>query len=63
MVEIVRTFLLTDGRAALVQREDGSGCWDGMLPVDEFFEILTWKSYENRGNYQTLGGSSNVPGR
>lgn len=41
-----------------VQREDGSWLLDGMLPVDEFWEIfdLTQLSGEHRGNYQTLGG-------
>ena len=41
-----------------VQREDGSWLLDGMLPVDEFFEIF--EIYEiptdHRGSYQTLGG-------
>lgn len=40
-----------------VQREDGSWLLDGMLPVDEFFEIFDMEELlENRGNYQTLGG-------
>lgn len=40
-----------------VQREDGSWLLDGMLPVDEFFEIFDMEDLlENRGNYQTLGG-------
>lgn len=41
-----------------VQREDGSWLLDGMLPVDEFFEIFEIKDlpFENQGNYQTLGG-------
>lgn len=40
-----------------VQREDGSWLLDGMLPVDEFFEIFDMEELlEHRGNYQTLGG-------
>jgi putative hemolysin len=41
-----------------VQREDGSWLMDGMLPVDEFFEIfdITEVPGEHRGSYQTLGG-------
>jgi len=41
-----------------VQREDGSWLLDGMLPIDEFFEIfeIDELSAENRGSYQTLGG-------
>lgn len=41
-----------------VQRDDGSWLLDGMLPVDEFWEIfdLAHLSGEHRGNYQTLGG-------
>jgi putative hemolysin len=41
-----------------VQREDGSWLVDGMLPVEEFFELFGLKELENeeRGNYQTLGG-------
>ncbi|MBE9004430.1 HlyC/CorC family transporter [Fortiea sp. LEGE XX443] len=41
-----------------VQREDGSWLLDGMLSVDEFFELFEieeWES-EERGSYQTLGG-------
>jgi putative hemolysin len=41
-----------------VQREDGSWLLDGMLPVDEFFEIFEIDEIptEHRGSYQTLGG-------
>lgn len=41
-----------------VQREDGSWLLDGMLSVDEFFEIFNIKESprEHRGSYQTLGG-------
>ena len=41
-----------------VQREDGSWLLDGMLPVDEFFELFDIDELpgEHRGSYQTLGG-------
>ncbi|MBA4444898.1 HlyC/CorC family transporter [Cylindrospermopsis raciborskii S07] len=41
-----------------VQREDGSWLVDGMLPVEEFFELFDVEELEMeaRGNYQTLGG-------
>jgi putative hemolysin len=41
-----------------VQREDGSWLLDGMLPVEEFFEIFDIEEIpkEHRGSYQTLGG-------
>jgi putative hemolysin len=40
-----------------VQREDGSWLLDGMLSVDEFFDIFDMEELlEHRGNYQTLGG-------
>jgi putative hemolysin len=41
-----------------VQRDDGSWLLDGMLPVDEFFEIFELEELpaEHRGSYQTLGG-------
>lgn len=40
-----------------VQREDGSWLLDGMLSVDEFFEIFDMEELlEHQGNYQTLGG-------
>lgn len=42
----------------VVQREDGSWLLDGMLPVDEFFELFAIEELteEHRGSYQTLGG-------
>jgi putative hemolysin len=42
----------------IVQREDGSWLLDGMLAVDEFFELFEIESIppEDRGSYQTLGG-------
>jgi putative hemolysin len=41
-----------------VQREDGSWLLDGMLPVDEFFELFEIDELrgEHQGSYQTLGG-------
>jgi len=41
-----------------VQREDGSWLLDGMLPIDEFFEIFELEGLpsEHQGSYQTLGG-------
>lgn len=41
-----------------VQRDDGSWLLDGMLSVDEFFELFDLEELqeEYRGNYQTLGG-------
>jgi putative hemolysin len=41
-----------------VQREDGSWLFDGMLPIDEFKDILHIRALpeEERGNYETLGG-------
>ena len=41
-----------------VQREDGSWLLDGMLPIDEFFEIFELGELptDHRGSYQTLGG-------
>ncbi len=41
-----------------VQRDDGSWLLDGMLAVDEFFEIfgVDESRGEHRGSYQTLGG-------
>ncbi|WNN88780.1 hemolysin family protein [Gloeocapsopsis dulcis] len=41
-----------------VQREDGSWLLDGMLSIDEFFELFAIKEMpaEHRGSYQTLGG-------
>jgi putative hemolysin len=42
----------------IVQREDGSWLLDGMLSVDEFFELFDIEelSLNERGSYQTLGG-------
>jgi putative hemolysin len=44
----------------VVQREDGSWLLDGMLPVDEFFELFDIEIEDfpshRRGSYQTLGG-------
>ncbi|KJH70778.1 hemolysin family protein [Aliterella atlantica] len=41
-----------------VQRDDGSWLLDGMLAVDEFFELfgVHEPQGEHRGSYQTLGG-------
>jgi putative hemolysin len=41
-----------------VQREDGSWLLDGMLPIDEFKDILHVRALpeEERGKYETLGG-------
>ncbi|YAF96065.1 MAG: hemolysin family protein [Nodularia sp. CChRGM 3473] len=41
-----------------VQREDGSWLLDGMLSVDEFYELFDLEEWEveERGSYQTLGG-------
>ncbi len=41
-----------------VQREDGSWLLDGMLPIDEFFELFDLEEHlrDHQGNYQTLGG-------
>ena len=42
----------------IIQREDGSWLLDGMLPVDEFEQILGRMSIpaQERGDYQTLAG-------
>lgn len=42
----------------VVQREDGSWLLDGMLPVEEFFELLDIEELptEQRANYHTMGG-------
>lgn len=42
----------------VVQREDGSWLLDGLLPVEDFFELFNIQALadEQRGNYQTLGG-------
>ncbi len=41
-----------------VQREDGSWLVDGMLPVEEFFELFEIEELPSsqRGNYHTMGG-------
>jgi putative hemolysin len=41
-----------------VQREDGSWLLDGMLPVEDFFELFGIEelSTENKGSYHTMGG-------
>ncbi len=41
-----------------IRREDGSWLLDGMLPVEEFFELLDIEGLpgEQRGNYHTMGG-------
>lgn len=41
-----------------IRREDGSWLLDGMLPVEEFFELLNIDELpgEQRGNYHTMGG-------
>jgi putative hemolysin len=41
-----------------VQRDDGSWLVDGMLPVEEFFELFEIEELprEQRGNYHTMGG-------
>ncbi len=41
-----------------VQREDGSWLVDGMLSVEEFFELFEMQELprEQRGNYHTMGG-------
>ncbi|MDP8933489.1 MAG: CBS domain-containing protein, partial [Cyanobacteriota bacterium] len=41
-----------------VQREDGSWLLDGMLAVEDFFELfgLEELSVENKGSYHTMGG-------
>lgn len=40
------------------QREDGSWLLDGLLPIDEYKELLSIKTLpaEDEGHYQTLGG-------
>ena len=60
MVEIVGDVASADEPEdpQAVQREDGSWLLDGMLAVDEFFEIFDIKDlpFDHRGSYQTLGG-------
>lgn len=48
-----------DEEPQAVQREDGSWLLDGMLTMDEFFELFDMEeeiSLESRGSYQTLSG-------
>ncbi len=47
-----------DDEPQAVQREDGSWLLDGMLPVEEFFELFNLEELpkEQRGNYHTMGG-------
>ncbi|WP_414542869.1 hemolysin family protein [Nostoc sp. CCY0012] len=42
----------------IIQREDGSWLLDGMLSIDEFYELFHLEEWEieDRGSYQTLGG-------
>lgn len=60
MIEIVGDVPSIEGEEdpQVVQREDGSWLLDGMLSVDEFFELFHVQelSEEHRGSYQTLGG-------
>lgn len=60
MIEIVGDVPSIDGQEdpQIVRREDGSWLLDGMLSVDEFFELFEIEqvSAEDRGSYQTLGG-------
>ncbi|HEY9799204.1 MAG TPA: hemolysin family protein [Leptolyngbyaceae cyanobacterium] len=60
MSEIVGDVPSADGEEnpQAVQREDGSWLLDGMLAVEDFFELFgleEWE-FEERGSYQTLGG-------
>lgn len=47
---------LTDLQA--IQREDGSWLLDGMMPIEEFQELLDFEEFpdDERGHYQTIGG-------
>jgi putative hemolysin len=47
-----------EAQPGAVQREDGSWLLDGLMPVDEFKEILQMGELpgEHRGYYHTLGG-------
>ncbi|MEC4816294.1 MAG: hemolysin family protein [Scytonema sp. PMC 1069.18] len=60
MIEIVGDVPSFDDREdpQIIQREDGSWLLDGMLAVDEFFELfdIEYLPSEDRGSYQTLGG-------
>ncbi|WP_026735006.1 hemolysin family protein [Fischerella sp. PCC 9605] len=60
MIEIVGDVPTADEleNPQAVQREDGSWLLDGMLSVEEFFELFDLEEYlrDHQGNYQTLGG-------
>ena len=60
LVEIVGDVPTVDGQEdpQAVQREDGSWLLDGMLAIDEFFELFNMEELpqDERGSYQTLGG-------
>jgi putative hemolysin len=60
MIEIVGDVPTADEleNPQAVQREDGSWLLDGMLSVEEFFEMFDLEEYLriHQGNYQTLGG-------
>ncbi len=60
LVEIVGDVPTVDGQEdpQAVQREDGSWLLDGMLAIDEFFELFNMEELprNERGSYQTLGG-------
>lgn len=62
LIEIVGDVPMIDnqGEPQIVQREDGSWLVDGMLSVDDFFELFHIDMYDSserdRGNYQTVGG-------
>jgi putative hemolysin len=60
MIEIVGDVPSMDDREdpQIVQREDGSWLLDGMLSVEEFFDLFEIEQLppEDRGSYQTLGG-------
>ncbi|MBW4504903.1 MAG: hemolysin family protein [Scytonematopsis contorta HA4267-MV1] len=60
MIEIVGDVPAVDGEeeAQAIQRDDGSWLLDGMLGVDDFFELFDLEELKphERGSYQTLGG-------
>jgi putative hemolysin len=60
MIEIVGDVPSDDEQEEpqIVRREDGSWLLDGMLSIDEFFELFNLEELQNehRGSYQTLGG-------
>ncbi|MUG95799.1 DUF21 domain-containing protein [Scytonema sp. UIC 10036] len=60
MIEIVGDVPSIDDQEdpQIVQREDGSWLLDGMLSVEEFFDLFEIEHLplEDRGSYQTLGG-------